>query len=156
MRTAVRCLFDVKAPFIRTSAAQLKVGRINFYADSGTIYLDGDRAPLPQRGLHAFQELLRTIDGLVAAGLANDPRPRPEHSVSGRSGDARDEHVQCTSSPGGAVPSEAQGEPEISAAGLSQTGIEAPASNPDHAAPLVDESPVALTLQGDPPAGTEP
>ena len=77
MRTAVSWLFDVKAPFVRTSPTQLKVGRINFYPDKGTIYFEGDRAPLPQRGLHPFQELLRTREGLGAGGIIRDPKPRP-------------------------------------------------------------------------------
>ncbi len=84
MRTAVRWLFDVKAPFARTSPTQLKVGRINFYPDKGTIYLGG-RAPLPQRGLREFQELLRTREGLGAAGIIRDPKPRQDRfTANGR------------------------------------------------------------------------
>jgi hypothetical protein len=82
VRTAVRWLFDVKAPFVRTSATPLKVGRFNFYPDKGTIYLDGDRAPLPQRGFHAFQELRRTRERLGAAGIIRDPNPAVDSNIA--------------------------------------------------------------------------
>jgi hypothetical protein len=42
----------------RPTPWQLKVGRINFYPHTGTIFCDGDSEPLPHRGLAAFQKLL--------------------------------------------------------------------------------------------------
>ena len=60
-------------PFRLAGPTQPKGSRINFYPDKGMIYLDGDRAPLPLRGLQEFQELLHTNEGLIAAGIMHDP-----------------------------------------------------------------------------------
>lgn len=46
-----------KMPFRQTSPYQIKYGSLNFYPESGTIFRDGDRAKLEQRGIAAFMLL---------------------------------------------------------------------------------------------------
>jgi hypothetical protein len=89
VRTAVRWLFDVKAPSIRTSATQLKVGRISYYPGSGTIYLDGDRAPLPPAWLPALTFMADPLTGYSACHstfVRSGSKPRviePAQATSG-------------------------------------------------------------------------
>jgi hypothetical protein len=58
MRAAINWL-EKQGHFVRRPTPwQLKVGCINFYPHTGTIFCDGDSESLPHRGLAALQELL--------------------------------------------------------------------------------------------------
>lgn len=46
-----------KMPFRQTNAYQIKHGTFNFYPDKGTIFRDGDRNRLEERGVAAFMKL---------------------------------------------------------------------------------------------------
>jgi len=47
-----------RIPIRRPSHTQLKVGRLNFWPQSGKIYRDGDLKSLPEQGLAAFAQAL--------------------------------------------------------------------------------------------------
>jgi hypothetical protein len=42
----------------RTSAHQLKIGHINYFPNTGSIHVDGERGARPQRGKDALRALL--------------------------------------------------------------------------------------------------
>jgi len=66
MRAALRWLTQAGLRFTRPTRYQLKIGALSFYPDKGTLYRDGDRQALPERGLPALQSL-----------LGNHPQPCP-------------------------------------------------------------------------------
>jgi hypothetical protein len=66
MQAALRWLTQAGLRFARPTRYQLKIGPLSFYPDKGTLYRDGDRQALPERGLPALQAL-----------LGNHPQPCP-------------------------------------------------------------------------------
>jgi hypothetical protein len=44
----------------------LKVGRYNFWPKRGAIHIDGQIAPVPQRGLETFVKLIKTDASVIA------------------------------------------------------------------------------------------
>lgn len=46
-----------KIPFRQANRYQLKHGMLNYYPDKGTIFRDGDRDRLSERGVDAFMKL---------------------------------------------------------------------------------------------------
>ena len=58
MRAALHWLTQAGVVFTRPTRYQLKIGPLSFYPDKGTLYRDGDRQALPDRGLPALQRLL--------------------------------------------------------------------------------------------------
>jgi len=75
--------------FWRPNPHQLKIGPVSFYPHKGTVYIDGDKRALPERGLKALErylcggrQLLRS--GADSAGSSQDifileipPQPAP-------------------------------------------------------------------------------
>lgn len=59
MRNATDALLLRGIDFHQPSPNQLKIGPLNFYPRTGTIYRDGDRRSLPARGLRAFMQIVR-------------------------------------------------------------------------------------------------
>lgn len=57
MTAAIRWCLDQNLPVIRCSRFHLKVGKLNFWPDKGSISLDGNYRH-PQKGLAAFQALI--------------------------------------------------------------------------------------------------
>src|SRR5215218_8723195 len=76
MRAALRWLTQAGLRFTRPTRYKLKIGALSFYPDKGTLYRDGDRQALPERGLPALQCLL------------DQPRPvhRPDRSPPSQPG----------------------------------------------------------------------
>ena len=75
MRTAMDWLKGQGIAFRRPTDWQLKIGNLNFYPDKGTIFRDGGRHPLPQRGLNGLKELLRRDAAQDSAGQDADDEP---------------------------------------------------------------------------------
>lgn len=65
MHATIKWLEEARYSFIRPSGNQLKVGRINFYPNTGTIYCDGDAGASPHRGLKAFQHMVKAYTGVA-------------------------------------------------------------------------------------------
>ena len=57
MRKAINALNGAKINYERKNKHQLKIGKYNFYPRKGTIYCDGDKGPLCERGLDAFMHI---------------------------------------------------------------------------------------------------
>lgn len=53
--------------FTRKTNFQLKIGRVNYYPARGTIFVDGDPAQRPARGLAALEQVLREL-GVMPGG----------------------------------------------------------------------------------------
>lgn len=63
MARAIEWLRRNRIPISRPSNIQLKIGRLNFYAASGTIYFDGGGARETERGLAGLKTVLeRALD----------------------------------------------------------------------------------------------
>ena len=58
MRAALHWLTQAGVVFTRPTRYQLKIDPLSFYPDKGTLYRDGNRQTLPERGLPALQALL--------------------------------------------------------------------------------------------------
>jgi hypothetical protein len=59
IRTAMDALLLRGFDFHQPSPNHLKIGPYNFYPGTGTIYRDGDRRSLPERGLKTFMQMIR-------------------------------------------------------------------------------------------------
>lgn len=57
MKEAKTKMHAAKMTFRQTSPYQIKYGSLNFYPDSGTIFRDGDRTKLEERGVADFMRL---------------------------------------------------------------------------------------------------
>ena len=73
MQTALRWLTQAGLRFTRPTRYQLKIGALSFYPDKGTLYRDGDRQALPERGLPALQHLLDRPRPVRCPGLDDQP-----------------------------------------------------------------------------------
>jgi hypothetical protein len=58
MQRAARELTELDVAFVIRTKHQLKVGNLNFYPGTGTIFRDEDSEALPEQGLEAFIELV--------------------------------------------------------------------------------------------------
>jgi len=58
MKQAIDMLEKLGVAFRRPTRWQLKVGRISFYPQKGTIFIDDDTQALPEGGLEALRRLL--------------------------------------------------------------------------------------------------
>jgi hypothetical protein len=82
MIEAIGLLTRARISFIRVSPVQLKIGPLNFYPASGTLYLDGASLRMEQRGLPGLRQIIeRQLQRRAAArsphGSSPPHRPRP-------------------------------------------------------------------------------
>jgi hypothetical protein len=75
MRAALRWLAQAGLRFTRPTRYQLKIGPLSFYPDKGTLYRDGDRQALPERGLPALQALLGNHQPRTSGRPSDQARP---------------------------------------------------------------------------------
>lgn len=57
-KAIINWLRDSKIHFVRKTRHHIKIGPINFYPATGTIYFDDEPKARPERGLDALKELL--------------------------------------------------------------------------------------------------
>ena len=61
VREAMDVLMSSGIDFEQTSQYQLKIASLNFYPRTGTIYRDGDKKALKERGLDALLDLISNL-----------------------------------------------------------------------------------------------
>ncbi|UGA43020.1 hypothetical protein HU230_0032820 [Bradyrhizobium quebecense] len=61
MNSAIKRLTALGIRHQQTSPFQIKVGPYNFYPNKGTIYLDGAKTALTERGLEKFLTILNNV-----------------------------------------------------------------------------------------------
>ena len=75
MQAALGWLTQAGLRFTRPTRYQLKIGPLSFYPDKGTLYRDGDRQALPERGLPALQALLGNHQPRASGRPSDQARP---------------------------------------------------------------------------------